>query len=89
MHLEPPSSKRLNFYYVLEVILTIVLNLCSGVLCVLKLVSTYFPLSQLFYYCMSLIKNNQHTLTIIKLRNHVRLMILLTTICNIVRICMH
>ena len=89
MHLEYPYSKSVHCGCVLKVILTFIPDLCSGVFCEKRVVSSYVPLLELFYYCMIIVKNPQHTLKITKLQKFVRLIILLTTSCTIVRICMH
>ena len=59
-------------------ILTIIPDIVSGVSCFKRVVSPYVALSELFYSCMSIVKNTQHTLNITKLRELVILMILLT-----------
>ena len=89
MHLELTSSKWVHGSYMLEVILKSNPAICYGVLCVKRLVTPYVPLSELFYSCMNIVENPQHNINITKLQKIVRLMILLTTICTIVRICMH
>ena len=70
-------------------ILKIIPDIGSGVFSVKWVVSPYALLSQLFYSFMIISENPQHTLNIHKLQMIVRLIILLTTICTIVRICMH
>ena len=89
MHLESPSSIWLHFGYVLQVIFTIPPDLCSGVFCVKHIVSPHVLKSRSLYPCMSIVENNQHNLTIKKLRNLVILMILLTKIGTSVYISMH
>ena len=51
----------MHYCYVLLVTLTIIPDLCYGVSCVKRVVSPYVALSELFYSCMSIVKNTQHT----------------------------